>query len=262
MARRRMIDPNFWQSEDVSKLSVRQRLLFIGLFSNADDEGKLRGNPAFVRSIIFPYEDFAMNEIEQDLNDIEGVGSILQYNVEGSKYILLCNWKKFQRVDKPQSSVIPDPNENYSKNDSENESENDSRLSKSNRSEVEVKGKESNTRDTRSNLIEIIERYCQLHNKIDPHISDKERTAMRELSESGVPIEFILETMNQLFDYKAKKKEKITSFQYYPDIIKDAYKRQSLPQAAGGETNAKFRRSDPSRDSYYEQLREISNGTI
>lgn len=131
MARRRMIDPNFWQSEDVSKLTIRQRLLLIGLFSNADDEGKLRGNPAFVRSIIFPYEDFSVSEIEEDLNAIESIGTILQYEVRGSKYIKLVNWDKFQRVDKPQPSMIPDPidddddNDSYSNHDNETESNSD-----------------------------------------------------------------------------------------------------------------------------------------
>lgn len=96
MARRRMIDPNFWQSEDVAKLNIRQRLLFVGLFSNADDEGKLRGNPAFVRSLIFPYEDISISDIEDDLNIIEKVASLSQYEVEGNKYIKLINWTKFQ----------------------------------------------------------------------------------------------------------------------------------------------------------------------
>ena len=125
MARRRMIDPNFWQSEDVSKLTIRQRLLLIGIFSNADDEGRLRGTPAYVRSAVFPYEDFTLKEIENDLNSIESIGSIRQYLVDASKYIQLINWFKFQRVDKPQKSVIPPPNldeENHSENDSKNDS--------------------------------------------------------------------------------------------------------------------------------------------
>lgn len=122
MARRRMIDPNFWQSEDVYKLTIRQRLLFIGLFSNADDEGKLRGNPAFIRSIIFPYEDFNISDIEHDLLMIKQIESIKQYEIEGSKYIKITNWFKFQRVDKPQPSMIPNPINNESNNESNNDS--------------------------------------------------------------------------------------------------------------------------------------------
>lgn len=146
MARRRMIDPNFWQSEDVAKLSVRQRLLLIGLFSNADDEGKLRGNPAFIRSITFPYEDFTLSEISGDLDKIESIGSIEQYTVDHSKYIRLVNWRKFQRVDKPQASVIPDPT-NDSRNDSWNDSQNDSCLKEGKGNEVKGEDKLSEAKE-------------------------------------------------------------------------------------------------------------------
>ena len=42
-----MIDPNIWQSEDFSKLSTLGKLVFIGLFSLADDEGRGRSNPVY-----------------------------------------------------------------------------------------------------------------------------------------------------------------------------------------------------------------------
>lgn len=158
MARRRMIDPNFWQSEDVAKLTIRQRLLFIGLFSNADDEGKLRGNPAFIRSIIFPYEDFSLGEIETDLNCIEAVGSIIQYSVEGSRYILIVNWKKFQRVDKPQPSVIPNPVKNDSENDSKNDSESDSVLKERKLKELKREEDNNNTVVVVENPFQVFER--------------------------------------------------------------------------------------------------------
>ena len=50
MARKRMIDPNIWQSEDFSKLSTLGKLVFIGLFSLADDEGRGRCNPVYQRA--------------------------------------------------------------------------------------------------------------------------------------------------------------------------------------------------------------------
>lgn len=177
MARRRMIDPNFWQSEDVSKLSLTQRLLLIGLFSNADDEGKLRGKPAFVRSIIFPYDDISIADVEEALNQIESIGTIIQYEVSGSQYIKLINWEKFQRVDKPQPSLIPDPveekeqesNKNKAKNSSKNESMNESKNDSDDQNEhtstdsclkekklKEVKRKEVSTDDSNESFQELI----------------------------------------------------------------------------------------------------------
>lgn len=57
VAGKRMIDPNIWQSEDFSKLSTLGKLVFIGLFSLADDEGRGRCNPVFLKSTLFPYEE-------------------------------------------------------------------------------------------------------------------------------------------------------------------------------------------------------------
>lgn len=118
MARRRMVDPGFWQSENMAKLTIRQRLLFIGLFSNADDEGRLGGKPALIRSIVFPYEDISIKDIEEDLKNIEATGSIFRYSVKGNSYIQVTGWEKYQRVDKPKPSNIPPPSENDSKIDS------------------------------------------------------------------------------------------------------------------------------------------------
>ena len=51
-----MIDPGIWQSEDFSKLSTLAKLVFIGLFSNADDEGRGRAKAAYIKSTLFPYD--------------------------------------------------------------------------------------------------------------------------------------------------------------------------------------------------------------
>ena len=107
MARRRMIDPNFWTSEDMSKLTARQRLLFIGIFSNADDAGRIRGKSAYIRSTVFPYDDIELSEVEKDLQAIEAVGSLVRYDVDGGSYIQVNNWKKFQTIDRPHPSILP-----------------------------------------------------------------------------------------------------------------------------------------------------------
>lgn len=109
LARKRMIDPNIWMSEDVGKLSLFERLLLIGMFSNADDEGKGRANPPLLRSIIFPYDDISVNEINGALEKIKIYIKIEIYEVDGSRYYKFLNWKKWQRVEKPQKSIIPEP---------------------------------------------------------------------------------------------------------------------------------------------------------
>ena len=109
MARRRMIDPNFWNSEDVSELTFFGRLLFIGLVSNADDEGKGRANPNYVKSLIFPYDDVRVAEVEKALSEISQKTSVILYTVDGKKFYKFTNWKKWQSIDRPQPSTLPEP---------------------------------------------------------------------------------------------------------------------------------------------------------
>ena len=114
MARRRMIDPNIWASEDMGKLTLRQRLIVIGLFSNADDYGKGKAKPAYVRSTIFPYDDIPLHDIIDDLETIRAVVSIDLYEVEGNSYYKFIHWDKWQTVQKPQKSIIPESVQNDS----------------------------------------------------------------------------------------------------------------------------------------------------
>lgn len=102
-----MIDPSIWQSEDFSKLSTLAKLVFIGLFSNADDEGRGRAKAIYIKSILFPYDEvIRVTDIEKSLDEIAANMSITFYSRDG-EYYSLENWSKWQRVDKPQKSQIP-----------------------------------------------------------------------------------------------------------------------------------------------------------
>ena len=113
MARKRMIDPNIWQSEDFSKLSTLAKLVFIGLFSLADDEGRGRCNPVYIKSTLFPYEEGIRSaDIDKTLSEISSNMSVIFYSCDGSNYYSLFNWNTWQKIDKPTDSKIPEFNEN------------------------------------------------------------------------------------------------------------------------------------------------------
>lgn len=169
MARRRMIDPNFWASPDVAKLTHFQRLILIGLFSNADDEGKGFADPHYVKSCLFPYESAKGLPIKASLRCIEEIISIIFYEVNGGQYYKFLHWDKWQRVDKPQYSKIPNPPN--SKNDSNNDSKNDSGLK-----EVEVKGRERKLKEVKKKnpfSLSQIQSQNQLNQKPDPLAVDR-----------------------------------------------------------------------------------------
>lgn len=110
MARKRMIDPSIWSDEKLGLLSPLHRLLFIGLFSNADDEGRLPGHPNYVKSLIFPYDnDITPQNVEAMLNDLNSKGFILTYMVNGQRYIQVVNFLKYQKINRPTPSKIPPP---------------------------------------------------------------------------------------------------------------------------------------------------------
>lgn len=113
MARKRMIDPNIWQSEDFGKLSLLAKIVFIGLFSLADDEGRGRANPVYLKSTLFPYEEsMRSTDITKTLSEISSNMSVDFYSYDGSDYYSLYNWNDWQKIDKPTNSKLPSFEEN------------------------------------------------------------------------------------------------------------------------------------------------------
>ena len=111
MARIRTIKPEFPQSESMGRISRDARLLFIQMWTLADDSGRLRGNSRMLASFLFPYDDDAPECIDQWLEELKGQGCIVRYvaQQDGGQYVQICNWKSHQKIDKPSESRIPAP---------------------------------------------------------------------------------------------------------------------------------------------------------
>lgn len=112
MARIRSIKPEFWQDEKLARLPLGARLLFIGLWNIADDVGRLRGNPLFVRSQVFPYEPKA--DVEGWLGELHAIGVIQRYEKAGESFISVTNFLKHQQISKPSPSRLPAPEDSGS----------------------------------------------------------------------------------------------------------------------------------------------------
>lgn len=110
----RTIKPELWHDQDLQLLPIPCRLLFIGLISNADDEGRLEGHVGLIRSRVFPADDDVSNrKVEGWLNTLDQHDFIGLYQVEGRPYIEIVNWQKHQKVDKPNPSDLPLRNGNH-----------------------------------------------------------------------------------------------------------------------------------------------------
>jgi hypothetical protein len=81
--------------------------LFVLLWPVCDDHGRTRGAPRFLANVLFPYDEDARGLVEGWLNELEAVGAIRRYVVDGCAYVDIPNWQKHQRIDKPSASKWP-----------------------------------------------------------------------------------------------------------------------------------------------------------
>lgn len=110
MARKRMLSPDIWESESFSSLTDLGKIVFIGLISLSDDEGRGKANPSYIKSMLFPYDaNRRVADIKSALEEIARCMSTQFYNVNGNDYYFLTNWGKWQKIDRPSKSKLPSP---------------------------------------------------------------------------------------------------------------------------------------------------------
>ena len=102
MARKRMIDPGFYSDDKIIELDPVQRLLFIGMWNFADDEGVLKYSSKQLKARIFPADDLDHGTINEWLMNLNQVGLIL-FNADRS-LIKVKGWKTYQKINRPQPS--------------------------------------------------------------------------------------------------------------------------------------------------------------
>lgn len=107
MARIRTIKPEFPQSESMGRVSRDARLLFIQLWTQADDAGRLRGASRMLASLLFPYDDDAPGLIDGWLDELDRQGCLRLYRKDGHTYVEITNWLEHQKIDKPSKSKFP-----------------------------------------------------------------------------------------------------------------------------------------------------------
>ncbi|MDP6587282.1 MAG: hypothetical protein QF535_21720 [Anaerolineales bacterium] len=65
MARKRMIDPKFWQDDKMMSLTPMHRLLFIGIWNYSDDAGIHKNSDSMLKAEVFPCDDITVEEVGQ-----------------------------------------------------------------------------------------------------------------------------------------------------------------------------------------------------
>jgi len=107
---RRWLAPDFFTDEKMKKATVPERLLGAALIANQDDDGRLRGDPAYLRAIAFLYDDYSLEEVKRMRDHLVQVNpNILVYENAGEEYIQLKRYSRYQKPRYYHPSKLPAP---------------------------------------------------------------------------------------------------------------------------------------------------------
>ena len=109
MSRIRSIKPTFFTNEGLGELAPLTRLLFIGLWTLADREGRLEDRPRRIKAELFPYEEGF--DVDAALDELAARGFVLRYEVVAAgRLIQVVNFGKHQRPHAREApSELPGP---------------------------------------------------------------------------------------------------------------------------------------------------------
>jgi hypothetical protein len=110
MARQRFIWPDLWDDPDLGRVSPLGMLLYIGCFSLADDDGRIIGDPTFLKAEVFRYRNLTPAQVKKLRDEIASVcNSFTVYTVKGVEYVAFLNWNEWQKPKYPRPSKLPAP---------------------------------------------------------------------------------------------------------------------------------------------------------
>ena len=115
MARGRFISKEITLDKKVNSLSSAYSMLaFTWLLTHTDGYGRVYGDPAVVKSIIFPRrQDVTVDDVEGYIREWSDTGLVVWYEVAGDKYIEFPNFSKHQvglnMTKEAKSNIPPNP---------------------------------------------------------------------------------------------------------------------------------------------------------
>jgi len=113
MARGRMLSREISLDEKVNALpDDSARLLFTWLIPHLDCEGRTYGEAQVIKAMVIPRLNWSSKRVEKYLTEMEKLGLIARYCLNGNRYLLAPNFEKHQtglRKDRESQSKIPSP---------------------------------------------------------------------------------------------------------------------------------------------------------
>jgi len=112
MPRIRSIKPEFWTNEQVVRCSRDARLLFVGLWNFADDQGVIPASPRQIGLQVFPGDNLKPERIEAFLSELLEASLLLLFEAAGKRYFFITGWhhqriaKKTAKYPAPPESIL------------------------------------------------------------------------------------------------------------------------------------------------------------
>lgn len=100
MARIRSVHPSLFTDEAWVSCSPLARVLFIGLWTDADDQGLFEWKPLQLKMRLLPGDGADVTALLAELADVDLVKA---YDVDGKRYGAIKDFRKFQRPQKPNA---------------------------------------------------------------------------------------------------------------------------------------------------------------
>jgi hypothetical protein len=109
--RKRTIDPDLWTDDRVQALPTPLAiLLYIGMISQADDDGRFEWNARQLFARVFALrDDVKLRDVEQAMAAISECGLVQVYSSAGRSFAAHPAWRKHQYISRPTKSKIPEP---------------------------------------------------------------------------------------------------------------------------------------------------------
>lgn len=100
MARIRSVHPSLFTDEAWVSCGPLARILYIGLWTDADDQGLFEWKPLQIKMRLLPGD---AGDVPAMLAELEGVGLIRGYETGGKRFGAIADFRKFQRPQKPNA---------------------------------------------------------------------------------------------------------------------------------------------------------------
>lgn len=108
MPRIRAVKPELFLSESLSRVSVEAERTFVGLWTQADDRGRLKDQPAVINGALWPLRpEHGIDNMQEDLKALIKIGVLCRYEAESRSYLHIVGWAEHQRINRPTESSLP-----------------------------------------------------------------------------------------------------------------------------------------------------------